>query len=93
MDREELGKRAIAAAYTVGGYAACIVESTREFRLEHATDPADITGDYVSDVVAELRDTVRKLSAVVRELDKVRAELDAASMAGVAAYLADKAGN
>jgi hypothetical protein len=85
MDREELGARALRLAYRVQGLAANAVGAAGEFRSEHGRNPEQVTGDYVSDLVAELRDTVRKLSAVVRELDKVRAELDAASFAGIAA--------
>ncbi len=98
MDREELGKRAqlgaraLQLAYRFRAAADNATGAADEFRSEHGRTPEQVTGDYVSDLVAELRDKVKQLSATVRELDKVRAELDAASMAGIAAAVADKAG-
>ena len=88
MDREELGCRALVLAYRAQVLASHAADNLREFRAEHGRTPEHVTGDYVSDVVAELRDKVKQLSAAVRELDKVREALDAASLAGIAAGVA-----
>jgi hypothetical protein len=97
MDREEMGKRALGLAYRFRVAATNGRDAAHGFEVEHGCspngqNPADITGDYVSDLVAELRGHVAAMSAVVRELDKVRAELDAASMAGVAVAVAERDG-
>lgn len=77
------GRRAVALAYYLRGYGARVRGVAGEFHTDYSPDPATVTGDYVSDLAAELTEYVSVLSALVAELDKVRAELDAASFPAV----------
>lgn len=74
---------AMSATYRVIGNAAKLRDAAAEFWQEHSRDPEGVSGDYVSDLVAELRGHVNTLAGLVAELDYLRAELDAASFPAV----------
>lgn len=74
---------AMSATYRVIGNAAKLRDAAAYFWQEYSGDPQSVSGDYVSDLVAELRGHVNTLAGLVAELDYLRAELDAASFPAV----------
>lgn len=82
-EHKEPGRRAVALAYYVQHYGARIREGAAAFNADYGPDPATVTGDYVSDLVAELTEYVSVLSVLLVALDTARAELDAASFPAV----------
>lgn len=72
-------RRAIALVFHAKHYAGRVRDAAADFHAEYGKVWPEITGDYVSDLVAELSAHVSILSSLVAELDKCRAELDAAS--------------
>lgn len=75
--------RALELARFTDTLGAKVRRAAHDFHHIHEIFPSEITGDYVSDLVAELTEYVSVLSVLLVALDTARAELDAASFPAV----------
>lgn len=74
----------MSSTYRTIGTAHRLRMAVAEFWREHSRDPQAISGDYVSDLVAELRGHMDDIAVMLARLEFCREELDRESFRGVA---------
>ena len=73
----------LSATYRAIGHAGRFRDAGSEFYAEHSRDPQEITGDYVSDLVAELSGHMDELRVMLARLEWLRQELDRESFPAI----------